>query len=258
MLCPRCNYSAKGSNALRVHASKSHSMSSEELYLTIQLDNIRPACKCGCGEHTKFNSFQRGYSDYAWGHVSRVKNNWGHNAAAKGNSLKKRRQEGLWSKTPWNRGKRKESDPRIARAADTMHQKHGPRYSERMRQGRLNGTIQTLRGPHHPQWKGGTSILGSMCHADNQLYLQWKLPKLQAASFACSRCSSTESLHVHHDSIRMAEIIAVFRCQLPPGDLTHEQKLLVVRQVVDYHIEKHITGIVLCEKCHIVEHSHTC
>ena len=255
MHCPKCQYQSDSLNSLRIHAAKQHSLSSEDLYLAVVADGKRPVCKCGCGQHTKFNTLQRGYSDFVLGHASRVNNNWGHNEAAREKSLKKRRDEGLWSRNPWNRGLTKETDERLTRAGETMSRKNGERYSRLMSEKRNNGIIPSLRGPDHPKWKGGTSALGAMCHADNRLYAQWKLPKLQAAGFRCSRCDSSADLHVHHDSVRMAEIIHRYRDALPGEELTHDQKLWLVDQVVDHHLREQVSGTVLCEKCHELEHA---
>ena len=255
MHCPKCQYQSDSLNSLRIHAAKQHSLSSEDLYLAVATDGKRPVCKCGCGQHTKFNTLQRGYSDFVLGHASRVNNNWGHNEAAREKSLKKRRDEGLWSRNPWNRGLTKETDERLIRAGETMSRKNGERYSRLMREKRSNGTMPSLHGSDHPNWKGGTSALGAMCHADNRLYIQWKLPKLQAAGFRCSRCNSSADLHVHHDSVRMAEIIHRYRDVLPGEELTHDQKLWLVDQVVDHHLREQVSGTVLCEKCHELEHA---
>lgn len=255
MHCPKCPYQTDNLNSLRVHTAKQHSLSSEDLYLSVLADGGRPTCKCGCGQSTKFISLQKGYSEFILGHAARINNNWGHNKMAQEKSLKKRRDEGLWSRNPWNRGLTKETDERLIRAGETMSRKNGERYSRLMSEKRNNGTIPSLRGPDHPQWRGGTSALGTMCHADNRLYREWKLPKLQAAGFRCSRCDSSTDLHVHHDETRMAEIIHRYRDALPDEELTHDQKLWLVDQVVDHHLREQVSGTVLCEKCHELEHA---
>jgi hypothetical protein len=254
MHCPKCDYHVESINSLRIHAAKQHCLPSEELYLAVVSGGIKPTCKCGCGETTSFISLQKGYNEFIQGHAARVNNNWGHNAAAREKSLKKRRDEGLWSKDPWNRGKTKETDARLARAGETMSLKNGERYAKLMSKNRREGVIPSLRGVRHPKWKGGTSALGAMCHGDSRLYKQWKLPKLQAAGFKCTRCGSDRHLHVHHDGVRMAVIIGSYRDQLPEGELTHEQKLWVVDRVVEHHEREAVSGVVLCEQCHEAEH----
>jgi len=255
MQCPKCNYQTDNLSSLRVHAAKRHALSSEELYLAvISLDGVRPTCKCGCGEPTKFITLQKGYSEFILGHAARVNNNWGHNQAALEKSLKRRRDERLWSKDPWNRGLNKETDGRVMKMGDTIRRRHGKAYAERMRKNRASGVIPTLQGPEHSQWKGGTSHLSTLCHGNYRLYQFWKFPKLQAAGFKCSRCDSNKNLHVHHDDERMSSIIREHRAQFPEGELTYEQKLQVVNDVIDYHIRECVSGIVLCERCHKHEH----
>lgn len=254
MQCPKCDYQTDNLNSLRIHSAKQHKLPSEDLYLAVVSEGIRGVCKCGCGETTRFNSLLKGYNNYVQGHASRVNNNWGHNETAREKSLKKRRDEGLWSKEPWNRGLSKKTDDRVATMAQTIKQRHGERYSQNMRENRLNGTIPTLRGSSHSQWKGGTSNLGALCHGNYRLYQLWKFPKLQAAGFKCSRCDSSKKLHVHHDDERMSSIIHKHRSQFPEGELTYEEKSHVVEDVIDYHIRECVSGIVLCESCHELEH----
>jgi hypothetical protein len=91
--CPNCDYSNDSLNSLRIHASKSHKISSEELYLNVY-DKTKPLCLCGCGNNTKFKNLFEGYNDYVLGHASRIKNNWGHNEKAQEKSQEKRRE--MW------------------------------------------------------------------------------------------------------------------------------------------------------------------
>ena len=257
MQCPKCDYQSDNLNSLRIHAAKLHSLPSEDLFLAVTPGAVKGKCKCGCGEPTAFMSLQKGYNDYLRGHISRINNNWGHNESALERSLKKRRDEGLWSKDPWNRGKRKETDPEFAKVCERAYNsdKEKKRKSSKMKKQWKENNITPQRGPNHSQWRGGTSALGTMCHADNRLYREWKLPKLQAAGFRCSRCDSGTDLHVHHDSVRMAEIIHRYRDTMPEEELTHDQKLWLVDQVVNHHLGEQVSGVVLCEKCHELEHA---
>lgn len=252
MQCPKCNYQTDSLNSLRIHSSKQHSLPSEDLYLAVVSGGDRGICKCGCGEATSFISLQKGYNDYVQGHASRVNNNWGHNESAREKSLKKRRDEGLWSRDPWNRGKKKESDPEFAKVCERSYSTEvfRKKRSKIMKEQWETNVLVPQKGPNHSQWKGGTSALGAMCHGDNRLYKQWKLPKLQAAGFKCSQCGSDRNLHVHHDNVRMAKIIGIYRDKLPAGELTHDQKSWVVDRVVEHHENIEVSGIVLCETCH--------
>jgi hypothetical protein len=256
MQCPKCEYRSDSLNSLRIHSAKQHKLSSEDLYLSLFTGGSKPTCKCGCGEHTSFDSLQKGYNVFIQGHASRVNNNWGHNEEARERSLKKRRDEGLWSKDPWNRGKKKDADPEFAKVCERSYSTDAFRKkrSKIMKEQWESNNLVPQRGPNHSQWKGGTSALGAMCHGDSRLYRQWKLPKLQASGFKCSQCGSGDRLHVHHDGVRMAVIIGTYRRQLPECELTHEQKLWVVDRVVEHHERESVSGVVLCEQCHEAEH----
>jgi hypothetical protein len=112
--CPKCEFSVKNINSLRIHASKRHDLGSQELYTEIFLGGNKPTCKCGCGTFTKFHGLSKGYSEYAWGHSAKVNNNWGNNEAAKEKSLAARRE--MWKNgeiTVWCKGLTKE-DPRVS------------------------------------------------------------------------------------------------------------------------------------------------
>ena len=160
--------------------------------------------------------------------------------------------EGLWSRDPWNRGKTKESDERVANIGKKIKEKHGERYSLLMRANRLSGILPSLTGSAHPGWKGGTSALQPLVRS--HLHREWTYPKLKASGFKCDKCGSTKELEVHHDGERFANILHRAILELgEPGD-DFEKKSLISEWVTDYHIEKNISGIVLCEDCHATEH----
>jgi hypothetical protein len=120
--CPKCDYETNNLNSLRIHTAKRHALSSEELYLAvISSDGVRPTCKCGCGEPTKFITLQKGYSEFILGHAARVNNNWGHNQAAFEKSLETRRK--MWESGEikgWCAGLTKD-DPRVAAIIEKMN-----------------------------------------------------------------------------------------------------------------------------------------
>ena len=137
--CPSCaDYATDSLDSLRIHCQKRHGITTRNLYVSLFLpDGREPTCGCGCGGATKFNSLQKGFSEYILGHSSRVKNNWGNNEKAREKSLETRRREGLWSRDPWNRGKTKESDIRLEKLGKTMSLRHGERYSKIMSENRI-------------------------------------------------------------------------------------------------------------------------
>jgi|694.fasta_scaffold46071_5 hypothetical protein len=119
--CPQCDFQIESINSLRIHASKKHDISSEDLYIQVVLKGIKPTCECGCGSDTKFNGLVNGYSKFVWGHASKVNNNWGHNKEAFKKSLTTRRK--MWENGEiqgWCKGLTKD-DPRIASIIEKMN-----------------------------------------------------------------------------------------------------------------------------------------
>ncbi len=217
-------------------------------------DGKEPTCACGCGEPTNFISLQKGFSTYILGHASSVNNNWGHNKIAQEKSLKKRRDEGLWSKNPWNRGRTKESDPEFAKIAEIAYNSpvEKNRRSILMKSQWDNKTIQPMTGSSHSQWKGGTSALQPLVRS--HLHRIWVYPKLREGGFKCSKCESTKDLEVHHDGERFASILYKAILELgEPGD-DFEKKSLIAEWVTNYHVDNGVSGVVLCEECHDEEH----
>jgi len=254
-ICPVCKeYESSDLDSIRIHSQKKHKLSSIELYSHLFLNGTEVKCACGCGEVPKFWSLQRGFAKYVRGHSARVNNNWGHNEAAREKSLKKRRDEGLWSRDPWNRGKTKENDTEFAIISERAYNsaKERSRKSQKMRDQWQTNNITPLTGSAHSQWRGGTSALGPLCRS--KIYRTWSFPKLQAAGFKCSRCDTTRDLEVHHDGERFAEILRKGIATLGEPGEDWDRKECFAEWVVWYHAEHDVSGLVLCATCHAVEH----
>lgn len=254
--CPSCDdYIANNLNSLRVHCQKQHRLTTRILYASLFLsDGREPNCACGCGDTTKFISLQKGFAKYILGHSSRVKNNWGNNKQALEKSIETRRREARWSRDPWNRGKMKENDPEFSKICERAYQtvSFKEMKSRQMTKQWKNGNIVPLTGSSHPQWKGGTSSIGSLCNSSTRLYKLWKFPALQRAEFKCERCGSSDNLHVHHSKIRMADII--HSCAPGVEEISWEEQTAWVERVIDWHVEKSPAAEVLCQRCHANEH----
>lgn len=263
--CPICDRQFEKLQSLSIHYRNKHKGTAEQLAVKLLHGGIRPTCMCGCGEETKFFSITQGFGEWKKGHVSRVRNNWGHNKEALRKShetTRKKYESGVLD--VWNKGLTKESDPRIVKygkaGSKSIMSNHDlrKRRSERMTMQRATGITMTPTGPDHPKWKGGTSQLGALCHGNNRLYQEWKFPKLQAANFKCERCGSSEQLHVHHDVELMSEIVNHYRWTLYPdieGELDWNGKNVIVEAVVDHHLGEDVSGLVLCRSCHDDEHA---
>jgi hypothetical protein len=185
-----------------------------------------------------------------------VINNWGNNKTAQQKSLAKRVENGSWPlRDPWNRGKTKETDERIAKACDSLTNEEKTRRSSSMKKQWKSGSLKPLTGPAHSQWKGGTSSIGAICNSNNRLYDIWKYPALKRAGFKCERCSETKDLHVHHSETRMSEIIRLCAPENASNtESSWEEKQNWANRVVDWHRENNPAHEVLCRDCHAKEH----
>jgi hypothetical protein len=254
MKCPTCDFQYEKIISLSIHYRKVHKGTAKQLRIDLFHNGKEPTCACGCGTPTKFMSVEKGFTEYAWGHQAKIKNNWGHNEEARSNSLKKRREEGLWSKDPWNRGKTKQNDSEFARIAEKAYgnEKFRSDRSKTMKTSWESGAITPLTGSAHSQWRGGTSALGPLCRS--KIYRTWSFPKLQAAGFKCSRCDTTRDLEVHHDGERFAEILHKGIATLGEPGEDWDRKECFTEWVVWYHVAHDVSGLVLCATCHAVEH----
>lgn len=275
--CPYCEKKYPSIVSLSLHCRKGHAVTAKQFYTKFYLNDVTPTCKCGCGQETTFLDVTRGFREYIRGHVARVKNNFNTEKSMK-NSQKTRRkmvQEGTWKPfhtketgEHWSKGLTKETDERIARKVENLTEEDRRVLSERMRKGRLDGTIPTLSGKDHSQWKGGASALLSVCHGNRRLFQEWKYPLLVKAKFQCEKCGASRNdsprakLEVHHDKEMMSEIVRKVAQKhswednytLPTSEQTFELKTKIAEEVADFHIENNVSGVVLCVKCHKEEH----
>lgn len=230
-------------------------MDSIEFHVAQNLNGEWPKCKCGCDDKVKWSYQLKAFREFCQGHQSRVHNNWGHNKTAIEKSAETRRQQyASGERTQWNKGLTIE-DTRVAMniAASTesirTDKKELKRRSDQMRKHRKDGTIPTLRGPDHSQWKGGVSEINVLVRARSLLYKEWKYPILCRDGFKCVECGSTKDLHVHHDKERMCEIIERHMVDgMEPK--TFEEKEFIADAVVDYHIKNSVSGVTICRECH--------
>jgi len=99
--CLYCEREFNCYKSLSMHVHATHKIKPKDFYVQYYLNNEYPTCKCGCGELTTWKLNH--YADYIRGHISRIKNNWGHNQKAIENSAKTRRERHI---EPWNKGKK--------------------------------------------------------------------------------------------------------------------------------------------------------
>ena len=244
-----------------MHAQKAHRQSAQDLYDALFCLNGRPTCKCGCGTVPKFFGLGRGYGEWIRGHVSRVTNNWGHNEKALEKSHATCNEMRARGEMPtWNKGLSVETDSRVEaygqKVSESFSFDKKVEYANRMRRNRLDGTIPTLRGPDHSQWKGGLSSINNLAHS--LLYKAWIYPKMVAGNFHCASCGQTKDICVHHDGERFSDLLREAASQVGYDGLVHDddfdKKLEVAQRLVDLHLERDVPGVVLCRECHALAH----
>lgn len=252
--CPQCEFTHPNLNSLRIHCTKLHKLSSEELRIALF---GRPTCECGCGEFTKFYTLQIGFSRFVNGHNARVNNGWTSEKSRR-NSLKTR--QGMWERgeiKPWATGKSPDHPDNVKRiknmtAAILANPEERKRRSIQMSLDRKSGRIPTLYGKDSSQWKGGTSALQPLVRS--RVFNAWTYPKLKAANFVCQQCGSKKDLEVHHDKERFAEIL--IKAIQTLGELGDDfsMRASLADWVADYHVTNDVSGVVLCETCHDQKH----
>jgi hypothetical protein len=283
--CPDCNRKFVSIISLSLHYRKSHKKTSKDLYIALYCDNKIPTCKCGCVEETKFLNITLGFREYKQGHISRIKNNWGHNEKIIKKSQKTRKimvENGDYipfhlkeTGEHWAKGLTKETDERLANLSKSLRTEKIRKFrSDTMRKNRLNGTIPTFKGKKHHSWKGGTSNLYACCMANQKFYKEWKLPLLKAADFTCEKCGKNNynttglRLHVHHDREKFSDILRKvadknhwfllistnLNLEVSQDDSTIKLKEKIAKEVVEYHLFNNVSGQVLCTACHKLEH----
>lgn len=250
--------------SLSLHYRKIHKLPSKQLYVDYNCSGIEPTCKCGCGEEVKFLGIKAGFRDYRRGHKSRIVNPHTHRTKEAFEKLSKTRiqkfQDGQLS--IWNKGLKKEDHESLVKQgkifSENLTQEERDRRSSHLKDRWENNNwkdVMHQSGESHSQWKGGTSIINSRCHASRKLYNEWKYPILKDRTFTCNRCSSTKKLEVHHDQETMSEIIHKLVAEINPEKKDDwELQTKVVDAVVDYHIENKVSGEVICHPCHKLEH----
>ncbi len=259
--CPfdDCSYEGNLDNSFRAHVQHHHKKSAKELWDAIHGPGL---CGCPCKIETKFCGIKKGYNPFIHGHASRVKNNFaGANPEERNKKLSESRKKAFANGEleAWNKGLTKEADERIAKYGQSgsiailSNPSEVKRRSKSMSENRKSGKVPTLYGSDHSQWKGGYSRLAGLAHS--LLYKSWKFPKLQAANFKCSRCETTGDLHVHHDGERFATILHEASDEFGfTGQDDFALKTKIAQKIEQIHLERNISGLVLCDKCHDAEH----
>lgn len=256
MQCNLCSKEFGSIDSLRKHYGRKHNVSSQEFYNEFILNGNVPTCKCGCGEVPVFRGVVKGYGDWIRGHISRVKNNWGHNQTAIENSSNTRRiQYRNGERSVWNVGLTKETDDRVKKNGERVKEAiinnefELKRRSKWLSNARKNKKeFQTKYGKESANWKGGTSSINNLVRANKRLYDGWIYPILCEQGFKCQKCQSSNHLEVHHNDETMSDILQTFVDK--SKEYTFDEKREIMNKVIDYHISNNVSGEVLCRECH--------
>jgi hypothetical protein len=259
LTCKHCQKELNNLDSLRIHSSKVHNISSQEVYDQYFLTDDRPKCKCGCGNYTPFKTLQYGYKEWIRGHASRVKNNWGHNQSAIDKSTKTRRtQFKNGERAVWNIGLNKETDERVFNYGKnvSISIKSNPieleRRKQHIQQQWRDGIFKVKWGSDSANWKGGTSSINNLVRANKRLYTDWIYPILVRDGFKCVKCESTTKLEVHHTNETMSGILHMYVEN--DDDFTFDEKREIMNKIIDYHISNDVIGETLCKSCHMELH----
>ncbi len=254
--CKRCSKGFDNYESLRRHVGRIHKIHSITFHVEFNLDGVWPLCKCGCNQKVKWGAFEKKFRDYCQGHQSRVNNNWGHNPKAIEASSKTRREQfDKGERKVWNAGL-SEFDQRVKNNLINLKvvvksEPHRKMRSRRMKEDRLNGTVPTLFGKDHPNWRGGVSSIQQIARASTTLYKDWKYPILVRDGFKCTKCPNFKDLHVHHDEDTFSDIIKKVMTIDDFENIEYfDRKKEISERVVQYHIINKIHGITLCKDCH--------
>jgi hypothetical protein len=256
MQCKICNKEFNKIESLMRHLMKKHSLASQSVYNEYVLNGNIPKCKCGCGKIPSFNGFTKGYKEWVRGHISRVKNNWGHNEAAIQKSAQTRREQfETGERTVWNTGLTKETDDRVKtyseKGSETIRNNGGEivRRSVWLKYARHHkNEFKSKYGKDSANWKGGTSSINNLVRANKRLYEKWIYPILCEQKFSCQKCGSSKNLEVHHNKETMADILHKFVDK--SNEYTFDEKRDIMNNVINYHIQNKVSGEVLCRECH--------
>lgn len=130
--CPFCPKTFGQEVAFARHTESFHdTVADEALYVRIRLNGVHPTCQCApdCAEPILFKGWKLGFpSSYVRGHNARVYTAFSDPAIAKANAEKRRQGYADGRYSTWNKGRRKETDERIAEMASKTSDTLTARY----------------------------------------------------------------------------------------------------------------------------------
>ena len=113
--CLLCEFTC-GQNAILLSHLQGHGYPSiESAYIDLCLGGQEPLCKCGCGMRPYFSGWNKGHATFIKGHNANVHSSYAPEVAQ---GIIARRSASLTGKVGWSRGLTKDSDVRLAQAAE--------------------------------------------------------------------------------------------------------------------------------------------
>jgi len=124
--CPLCNsFESKRLTSFEVHLQEIHQITTQELWNRLNEGPIK--CACGCGQHTKWNGWWKGYSKVINGHNGSIYKMMDSKSASE---IAKKRSESLKGKQSWAKGLTKQTDGRIKERAGATSQGRKAAFNE--------------------------------------------------------------------------------------------------------------------------------
>lgn len=143
---------------------------------------------------------------------------------------------------------RQEASDRMINNNPTASEDVRNKISETLKNKSKKGEIIYKKGKDHHLWKGNRTRSSTI---RSRLYKFWNFPKLQDAKFSCQNCGASKcTLEVHHNQETFAEIVNKILKNNILDDLSSEEFEIFCENVINYHLEKNISGIVVCIDCH--------
>jgi len=201
-ICKKCKREFNSYDSLRRHSSRIHKIVSEQFYIEFYCDGIHPTCKCGCGESTQFVGHLLKFNEYKQGHISRIKNNWGHNQIAIDNSAETRRQQYKdGERKVWNKSLTKENNEIVKSIGEQVNKENNPERAQKI----SNSLSDVPKSKEHikkitDNWK---IYWNDPIHRDEQrtrrvIYLQKYLYD-KPSNLEISFCNVLDTLNIQYD-----------------------------------------------------------
>jgi hypothetical protein len=115
-----------------------------------------------------------------------------------------------------------------------------------MKSKKESGELVITSGSSHGNWKGNRDRAQTI---RTRLYKIWVYPILEKNNFKCSVCGVDGRLEVHHKE-PFRDILEMFLKDRKMDDLSPSDFEILISEIIKYHVDKPVEGIVFCVKHH--------